>query len=83
MLPLSLSYISGSSSLILDPSHPGRASVTAMVSSRHGKLARTSRSIRVYSPVCYLVERFVLGLKVQSRILQFFSFVRTLSQRPL
>ncbi|KAF2534340.1 hypothetical protein F2Q70_00030423 [Brassica cretica] len=45
MLPLSLSYMFGSSSLVLDPSHPGRASVTAMVSSRRGKLAGTVRSI--------------------------------------
>ncbi|KAF3553828.1 hypothetical protein F2Q69_00010366 [Brassica cretica] len=36
----------GRSVLLLDPSHPGRASVTAMVSSRCGKLAGTLRSIR-------------------------------------
>uniref|UniRef100_M4DVK9 Uncharacterized protein n=1 Tax=Brassica campestris TaxID=3711 RepID=M4DVK9_BRACM len=39
--------------------------------------------VSVYSPVCYLVERSVRGLKVQSRILGFFSLVRTVSRRYL
>ncbi|KAL0896572.1 hypothetical protein Bca101_080533 [Brassica carinata] len=46
MLSLSFSFIFGSSSLVLDPSHPGRASVTAMVSSRCGKFSGTALSIR-------------------------------------
>ncbi|WZZ68919.1 hypothetical protein YC2023_080289 [Brassica napus] len=29
--------------------------------------------VSVYSPVCYLVERSVRGMKVQSRLLWFFS----------
>ncbi|CAG7895778.1 unnamed protein product [Brassica rapa] len=46
MLSLYLLYFFGSSSLVLDPSHPGRASVSAMVSSHFRKLAGTASSIR-------------------------------------